>query len=99
MRTIWKRELKGYFLTPVGYVFIGVFLTVASVLFYLEILARRSGDLPSFIASLCYLWMLLSPAAEFLYDQHGNSSHGRKSGRSILRSGFAPGAARAGSFA
>ena len=61
MRTIWKREMKGYFLTPTGYVFIGVFLLVSSVLFYLEILSRRSGDLPSFIASIGYLWMLLSP--------------------------------------
>ena len=61
MRTIWKKELKSYFLTPVGYVFIGVFLTVSSVLFYMEILSRRSGDLPTFIASMCYLWMLLSP--------------------------------------
>ena len=61
MRTIWKRELKGYFLTPIGYVFVGVFFSVSSVLFYMEILSRRSGDLPTFIASMCYLWMLLSP--------------------------------------
>ncbi len=61
MGAIWKRELRGYFLTPVGYVFLGVFLTVSSVLFYMEILSRRSGDLPTFIASMSYLWMLLSP--------------------------------------
>jgi len=61
LRTIWKKEMKGYFLTPVGYVFIGVFLTVCSVLFYLEILSRRSGDLPTFIASMGYVWMLISP--------------------------------------
>ena len=35
MRTIWKKELKSYFLTPVGYVFIGVFLTVSSVLLWM----------------------------------------------------------------
>jgi len=61
MRTIWKRELKGYFYTATGYVFIGVFLLVASVLFYLGILRQRSGDLPNFLAELTYLWMLLSP--------------------------------------
>ncbi len=61
MRSIWKRELKGYFYTPVGYVFIGVFLTASSLLFYLEILRQRSGDLPSFISSMSYLWMLLCP--------------------------------------
>ena len=61
MNTIRKREMQGYFYTPVGYVFIGVFLTVSSVLFYLQILSQRSGDLPTFIGEMSYLWMLLSP--------------------------------------
>ena len=61
MNTIRKREMQGYFYTPVGYVFIGVFLAVSSVLFYMQILRQRSGDLPTFIAGMGYLWMLLSP--------------------------------------
>ena len=61
MKTIRRREWRAYFLTPVGYVFIGVFLAVSSVLFFLEILAPRSGDLPTFYGSMSYLWMLLSP--------------------------------------
>ena len=61
MNTIRKREIRGYFHTPVGYVFIGVFLAVSSVLFYMQILKQRSGDLPNFIAEMSYLWMLLSP--------------------------------------
>lgn len=61
MRAIWKREMQGYFFTAVGWVFLGVFLTVSSVLFYLEILSTRSGDLPTFIGGMSYLWMLLSP--------------------------------------
>ena len=61
MKAIWKREMQGYFYTATGYVFLGVFLTVSSVLFYLEILNQRSGDLPTFIGEMSYLWMLLSP--------------------------------------
>ena len=61
MNTIRKREIRGYFHTPVGYVFIGVFLAVSSVLFYMQVLRQRSGDLPNFIAEMSYLWMLLSP--------------------------------------
>ena len=61
MNTIRKREIREYFHTPVGYVFIGVFLAVSSVLFYMQILRQRSGDLPNFIAEMSYLWMLLSP--------------------------------------
>ena len=60
-----KRHLEtgdaGIFLHAVGYVFIGVFLTVSSVLFYMQILRQRSGDLPTFIGQMSYLWMLLSP--------------------------------------
>ena len=61
MKAIWKREMQGYFFTATGYVFLGVFLAVSSVLFYLEILSQRSGDLPTFIGGMSYLWMLLSP--------------------------------------
>ena len=38
MKAVWKRELQGYFLTAAGYVYLCVFLTVSSVLFYLAIL-------------------------------------------------------------
>ncbi len=61
MNTIRKREIRGYFYTPVGYVFIGMFLTISSILFYLEILKTRSGNLPVFIYDMSYLWMLLCP--------------------------------------
>ncbi|MBR2601589.1 MAG: Gldg family protein, partial [Clostridia bacterium] len=61
MKAIWKRELQSYFYTPVGYVFVGVFLLVSSILFFLTILQQHSGDLPTFIGQMSYLWMLLSP--------------------------------------
>ena len=61
MFAIWKRELQGYFFTPVGYVFMGVFLTLSSVIFYLTIMAQRSSDLMTFIGMMGYLWMLLCP--------------------------------------
>ncbi|MBQ8555088.1 MAG: ABC transporter permease [Clostridia bacterium] len=61
MLSIWKRELQGYFFTPVGYVFMGVFLTLSAVMFYLTIMTQRSSDLLSFIGTMGYLWMLLCP--------------------------------------
>ena len=61
MLTIWKRELQSYFYTPVGYVFMGVFLTLSSVMFFLSILRQRSSDLMTFLGQLGYLWMLLTP--------------------------------------
>ena len=61
MTAIWRRELQGYFHTAIGYVFMGVFLAASSVLFFLQILRQRSGDLLTFIGQMSYLWMLLSP--------------------------------------
>ena len=61
MKAIWKRELQGYFHTPVGYVFLGVFLAISSVLFYLVILSARSSNLPKFLSEISAIWMLVSP--------------------------------------
>lgn len=61
MRAIYLRELQGYFYTPVGYVFMGVFLMLGSVFFGAANLAARSGDMMTLLRNMSYLWMLLSP--------------------------------------
>lgn len=58
---IWKREMQSYFFTPAGYLFMGVFLALSAVMFYLQILVQRSSDLLTFIGQMSYLWMLLCP--------------------------------------
>lgn len=61
MIAVWKRELQSYFCTPVAYVFMGVFLAISSVLFYLQIMQTRSSDLLTLMGQMSYLWMLLCP--------------------------------------
>ena len=61
MTAIWKRELQAYFYTPVGYVYMGVFLALSSGFFIVQMLAQRSTDLVSFVGLMSYLWMLLCP--------------------------------------
>ncbi|MDD3411486.1 MAG: hypothetical protein PHY12_11835 [Eubacteriales bacterium] len=61
MRTVFKREFLSYFRTPVGYVFIGVFLTLSGVIFYVNHLQTLSGELLIFLSSLTLLVMLLTP--------------------------------------
>lgn len=61
MFTIFKRDFLTYFRTPVGYVFMGVFLTLSGVLFYLYNLQNLTGDLLTFLSSLTMLVMLLCP--------------------------------------
>ncbi len=45
MRAILKKELKSYFLSPIGYVVIGIFLLCFSIFFYLTALSSGSVDL------------------------------------------------------
>ena len=61
MITIYKREFLSYFRTPVGYVFIGVFSTLSSVIFYISNIAALSGELLLYLSQLTLLTMLLSP--------------------------------------
>ena len=61
MRTVFKREFLGYFRTPMGYVFIGVFLALSGVIFYLNNLLTLSGELLIYLSSLTLLVMLLTP--------------------------------------
>lgn len=61
MTTVFKREFLAYFRTPVGYVFLGVYLALAGLLFNAAILDTLSGELLIFLSQLTYLFMLLSP--------------------------------------
>ncbi|MBR5231527.1 MAG: ABC transporter permease [Clostridia bacterium] len=61
MRAILSRELQSYFYTPIGYVYMGVFLTLGSVFFAVNNLAARSGDVLTLLWDMSYLWLLLSP--------------------------------------
>lgn len=45
MCAVFKKELKSYFLSPIGYVVVGILLLVASVFFYLTTVMYSSIDL------------------------------------------------------
>ncbi len=61
MRTVYRRELHGFFHTPMGYVFVGVFLALSGFLFYVGNLQTLSGELLIFLSQLTLLIMLLCP--------------------------------------
>lgn len=61
MRAIAKRELQSYFLTPLGYIFLGVFLSVASLVFQINNVTSLSSDMFGFLSMMSYVWMLLCP--------------------------------------
>ena len=61
MLAIYKREMKSYFTTPIGYVFMGVFLLVSGMMFYVMNLIPRSSDMLMFLGQLTFVWMLITP--------------------------------------
>lgn len=61
MKAIYRRELLSYFMTPVGYTYLGIFAGLASLVFALNNLSAMSGDLSQFFAMMSYVWMLLTP--------------------------------------
>ena len=62
--TILKRELRGYFTTPVAYVFIVIFLLLTGILtFYMGgFFEREQADLAPFFFFHPWLYLILVPA-------------------------------------
>ena len=52
MWAVIKKELKSYFTTPIGYIFIGVFLIALSISFYFSVIGAGSVNLERIYYSL-----------------------------------------------
>ena len=48
MLAIYKKELRSYFTTPLGYVFAAVFLAVSGVVFGMFTVRARTSDVSTF---------------------------------------------------
>ena len=62
MFAIYKRELRAYFVTPLGYIFCGMFLLVSGILFYWTTLAAQSTEsLSEYFLYLAMMFAILIP--------------------------------------
>ena len=61
MFAVIKKELKSYFLSPIGYVFIGLFLLMTSVFFYLDILSYGMSKFQNMFYSLATILTFITP--------------------------------------
>ena len=61
MLAIWKREFQNYFLTPIGYVFMSVFLLAGGIFFLLYNVIAGTNSLSTMFGSLGYLFMMIVP--------------------------------------
>lgn len=61
MLAIIKKELKTYFYSPIGYIFIGIFVLMASLFFYIDIVVNLSSHFEYMFYSLTSLLMFIIP--------------------------------------
>lgn len=62
MFAIYKRELRSYFITPIGYIFCAMFLLVSGLLFYYTTLANQSTEsLGTYFLLLICVFAILIP--------------------------------------
>ncbi len=61
MWAIIKKEFKSYFLSPIGYIYIGVFLLMCSIFFYLDVFKFLSTDFPYMFGSASTILTFIVP--------------------------------------
>ena len=61
MFAIFKREIKAYFLTPIGYIFMGLFLLLTGVFFAFNNLFAQSSQYTGFLGSVLFIYLFAIP--------------------------------------
>lgn len=62
MLAIFKREMRAYFTSPIGYVFIAVFLAVNAFLFsFVTLLSGQSADVGSYFTFIMFVFIVIVP--------------------------------------
>ena len=61
MFAIYKKELRSYFINPIGYVFVGVFLAVAALLCCYTTLKAASYDTSTYFSLMIAAFIILIP--------------------------------------
>ena len=61
MFAIYKKEMRSYFINPIGYVFAGIFLLAGAFIFGYTTLLSRSYDTSSYFMYMIFAFVLLMP--------------------------------------
>jgi len=61
MKAIFQREFRAYFQTPVGYIFIGMFLAISGYFFAVANLLPKSPDLGAVLSNMLLMFLFLIP--------------------------------------
>ncbi|MBQ7875940.1 MAG: ABC transporter permease subunit [Clostridia bacterium] len=61
MKAIFKREMLSYFTSPIGYVFLGIFMLVSGSYYREALFVHKQGDMCLLLSSCMAMLMLLIP--------------------------------------
>ena len=61
MKAIYEREIRAYFTTPIGYIFIGMFLLVSGFMFSAINLFGKSPGIEGVLGNLLFVFLFLVP--------------------------------------
>ena len=61
MWAVIKKEFKSYFLSPIGYIYIGIFLLLCSLFFYIDIFSYQSTIFSQMFGSTVVVLTFLVP--------------------------------------
>lgn len=61
MTAIYLREMRAYFTTPIGYIFMAVFLVVSAFVFSLTTLLIQSSDVSTYFLIIMFVFIIILP--------------------------------------
>ncbi|MBN2878638.1 MAG: ABC transporter permease [Clostridia bacterium] len=61
MKAVLKKEIRGYFLSPIAYIFSGTFMLIAGIFFSLTNILGLSSDFSSTLGSLTFVFIIIIP--------------------------------------
>ena len=61
MKAIFKREFNAYFKTPLGYIFIGLFIAFASIMFFNFNINANTSIMTNYFTMICYVFIVAVP--------------------------------------
>lgn len=60
MLAIWKKEFKSYFVSPIGYIFVGVITFLSSLAFINGVILAQSADISVVFSNINWIYLFLA---------------------------------------
>ena len=61
MLAVYKKEMRSYFTTPIGYVFMGIFLLASGFIFGLTTLQSQTSDVSGYFQIMIFAYVIVVP--------------------------------------